>query len=100
MGDVERGRGSTGSRHVAVLPRDDFIPFISVSFPLEFSSTNQPDPPVHSEPQVLSPKPAAVGLLGDLQMLGFWSGRQASPNAVTHLLGQRVHTNFLSWPLR
>lgn len=72
MGDVERGRGSTGSRHVAVLPRDDFTPFISVSFPLEFSSTNQPDPPVHSEPQVLSPKPAAVGLLGDLQMLGFW----------------------------
>ena len=52
--------------------RDDFTPFISVSFPLEFSSTNQPDPPVHSEPQVLSPKPAAVGLLGDLQMLGFW----------------------------
>ena len=50
---------------------DDSIPFISVSFPLEFSSSNQPYP--HLEPHVLSPKPAAVDLLEeDLQMLGFW----------------------------
>lgn len=80
MGDVESGQRRTGSRHVAVVsrrsqrPSEQMTSYLSFRspFPWNFPALTSPAPPVHSEPQALSPKPAAVGLLGeDLQMLGF-----------------------------
>lgn len=74
---------------------DNFRPFISVSFPLEFSSTNQSYPPVHDSPtcSVLS-----LLLWTCWEICRCFLVRQASPNAITQLLGQTVHTDFISWP--
>lgn len=78
-GEADSGRGQTRSRYTAILfgrslyPNEKIISDLSFQYPFPW---NFPAPAnlifLFIQPHVLSPKHAAVDLLGDLQLPGAW----------------------------
>lgn len=79
QGEADSGLGKTCSRYMAIwfgrslYPLEKIISDLSFQYPFPW---NFPAPAnlifLFIQPHVLSPKPAAVDLLGDLQVPGFW----------------------------
>lgn len=100
------GEGGLGKACVAILPRRTLCPTEKIIADASFQSPfpwNSPAPinltllfTAAPDTEVLSPKPVAVDLLGDLHRLGFWEGRPAQMLQLSCWGTQDILT-FFSW---